>query len=126
MFVFLVVEEIEKAGDLDALNEFVANLVYVFEKHKRAIELINLFVSREIRSKGFLLFLPFLFFCYSKMDDNNIALFGDPERTGTLEASTLFRGDNAGAKSFNTYSKIVGTGYLFDTLAPFLHEVSVF
>ena len=55
VFVFLVVEEIEKAGDLDSLNEFVANLVYVYERHKRAPDLIKLFVSREIRSKGFLL-----------------------------------------------------------------------
>lgn len=119
--VHLVIEEIEKSGNLNALNDFVTNLTYVFEKHKRATDLVKLFVSREIRSKGwniscasppYFIFLANLLFSYFA------------EKAGTLEESTLFRGDNAGAKSFNTYSKMVGTEYLFDTLAPFLHELN--
>jgi len=46
------------------LNEFVSNLVYVYEMNRRAPDLIKLFVSREIRSKGF---LPLQFFSSSSL-----------------------------------------------------------
>jgi len=92
-FPLLITTLSDRTDDADIVTK---SLVYLFQVHGYADDLIRFLISREIRKA---------------------------EKDNVLEASTLFRANSFASAAFTAYCRVEGLEYLVATLRPFHVEI---